>query len=129
MPKLWLGRGSERLSLLTDAPKSEHLKVGIVDMDHSNDEYLMKVSKAFKDLEFITNASNISKATANPEVYWSSTGNFSKQMKKCETHGCQFILIFGPDEAAKETVQIKNLKTGEQQELSLKDLADFEFKY
>lgn len=128
-PSFGWAAGLERLSLLTDAPKSEHLKVGIVDMDHSNDEYLMKVSKAFKDLEFITNASNISKATANPEVYWSSTGNFSKQMKKCETHGCQFILIFGPDEAAKETVQIKNLKTGEQQELSLKDLADFEFKY
>jgi histidyl-tRNA synthetase len=111
-PSMGWAAGVERLSLLVKQPSAERLKIGVVDMNHSNDNYLMSLSQKLRNFS---------------EIYWSSTGNFSKQMKKCETHGCQFVVLFGDTEIEKKSVQIKNLKSGEQSEVLLADLKDFNF--
>jgi histidyl-tRNA synthetase len=116
-PSFGWAAGVERLSLLTETPELSSLKIGVVDMDHSNDAYLMKVTSALR-----------TKTDQKPEIYWSSTGNFSKQMKKCESQNCQYVLIFGPDEVLKGSVQIKNLKTGLQTESKLNDLKTYSFQ-
>ena len=115
-PSFGWAAGVERLSLLTEAPEVTSLKIGVVDMDHSNDAYLMKVTSALRSI-----------SNGQPEIYWSSTGNFSKQMKKCESQNCQYVLIFGPDEVQKESVQIKNLKSGEQLEIKRAELVNYKF--
>lgn len=104
--------GLERLSLLVEHTFHEELKVGIVDIQHANDEYLMKINQILFE---------------KVETYWSPTGNFSKQMKKCENQGCSYVVLFGEDEINTNHVQVKNLRTGEQTSVALADLRDHNF--
>lgn len=111
-PSFGWAAGVERLSLLVNPPVQSPLKIGVVDIDHTHDAFLMKTSQILRH---------------HGEVYWSSTGNFSKQLKKCESQGCQFVVIFGPDEVSAEKVQIKDLSKGTQVEVTLKNLESFNF--
>jgi len=47
-----------------------------------------------------------------------------KQFKYADRIGARFAVVFGPDEAARQQVSLKDLKTGDQQIVDLKDLAD-----
>lgn len=111
-PSFGWASGLERLSLLVDYAAPVNLKIGIVDMDHSQDEYLMIANQILR---------------SKFETYWSATGNFSKQMKKCETQGCKYVVIFGPDEVSKNKAQIKNLSSGEQTEVLLSEIKNYNF--
>ena len=111
-PSIGWASGIERLSLLVDYKPLKKIKIGIVDMDHSNDEYLMKANQIIR---------------SKFETYWSPTGNFSKQMKKCENQGCQYVIIFGENEINKKTVLIKNLSKGEQVEVKFDDVVNYSF--
>lgn len=112
-PSFGWAAGLERLSLLVDFKPEKNLKIGVVDMNHSNDEYLMKINQSLKILG---------------ETFWSATGNFSKQMKKCEAQNCQYVVLFGDTEIQKNSVQIKNLSNGEQTEIGFKALGNYPFK-
>lgn len=111
-PSFGWASGLERLSLLVDYKSSPTTKIGIVDMDHKNDVYLMKTNQILR---------------SKYETYWSGSGNFSKQMKKCENHGCQFVVLFGDSEIQNKSVQIKNLLSGKQVEIQFSDLDDYKF--
>lgn len=100
--------GLERLALVADVSLPQSDLVGVVDMTGTEDKHLLQLSEQIRDLGY--------------EVYYSLTGNFSKQLKKCESKGCKRVVIFGPDEIKNQTVQIKDLTTGEQKTLPLKDL-------
>ncbi len=138
-PSFGWAAGVERLSLLTTTPEQHYPKIGVVDMDHSDDKYLMQVTKALRDLDssFTSHSPTTDLSLKDEalvqnetiEIFWSSTGNFSKQMKKCEAHGCQFVIIYGPNEIQKNAVQIKNMGTGEQVESNLSKLNKFSFKW
>lgn len=111
-PSFGWASGLERLALLTDYQPTQKIKIGVVDINHSDDSYLMKVNSILRNTY---------------PTYWSATGNFSKQMKKCESNQCQFVVLFGDDEIKNKSVQVKNLKTGEQTEVRVQDLEKFNF--
>ncbi len=48
-----------------------------------------------------------------------------KQLKYADKRGIPYVIIVGPDEAKKNLVKLKNMKTGKQKELSKTDLIDF----
>ena len=50
-----------------------------------------------------------------------STG-FGKQFKQADAVGAKFAVIVGEDEVAKAVVKVKNLKTAEEQEVSISDI-------
>lgn len=107
-PSFGWAAGLERLLLVSDINTATKAPIGVIDMTHAYPEYLLSVCEALR--------------TRNQQAYYSLTGNFSKQLKKCEKQGCQKVIIFGPDEVKEQSLQFKDLKTGTQQTLSLKDL-------
>jgi len=45
-----------------------------------------------------------------------------KQLKYADKKGIPYVVIIGPDEAKKNIVKLKNMKTGEQTELNIDEL-------
>ncbi len=120
-PSFGWAAGLERLSLLFgEMPETKNFKIGVIDINHSEDVYLSEVCH-------ILRSQSSSAQQKNAEIYWSETGNFSKQMKKSESYGCDYVIIFGPDEIKSQNLQIKNLQTGHQLSLAKKDLQNFNF--
>ncbi len=50
-------------------------------------------------------------------------GNLKRRMERANKQGADTVVIIGSDEAARGLVQVKNLQTGEQNEVALVDLA------
>lgn len=58
-----------------------------------------------------------------PTELWLEPGSkMDKQLKYADAKGIPYVVIIGPDEAAKDMVTLKNLQTREQQQLPLADL-------
>lgn len=56
------------------------------------------------------------------ELYPDETKDLSKQLKYADKKGIKWLAVIGPDEAKNEKVVLKDLKTGEQQELTEKEI-------
>lgn len=56
-------------------------------------------------------------------VFTHFSGNLSKRMKKANSQGVRFALVLGPDEVKSGTYKVKDLTSGEQFEVTAKDLA------
>ena len=58
----------------------------------------------------------------NTEIYLDDNVKFAKQIKYADNKKIDFVLIMWEDEIEKWLIQIKNLKTGQQQEISKEEL-------
>ena len=71
------------------------------------------------------------KNNINTELYPDSSIKIDKQLKYANKKGIPYVIIIGPEEAEKNTIKIKDMKTGEQKELNqqelLKFISNFEF--
>lgn len=61
-------------------------------------------------------------ANIDVEIYPSTEAKLDKQLKYADKKGVRWFLIIGPDEAQKGTVIVKDLKTGDQEDLQLSSL-------
>jgi histidyl-tRNA synthetase len=46
----------------------------------------------------------------------------SKQFKYADSKGIEWVIVLGPDEIKKNVVQMKNMKTGKQEELKIEEV-------
>jgi histidyl-tRNA synthetase len=67
-------------------------------------------------------SSRLRSNTINTELYLDATTKMDKQLKYANQKNIPYVVVIGPDEAAKDTVQLKNMNTREQKEVSLDDL-------
>jgi len=58
----------------------------------------------------------------NTEIYLNPEKKLDKQLKYADKKGIPYVLIIGPEEAKKNVVKLKDLKTGKQQEVVLEDI-------
>lgn len=58
----------------------------------------------------------------NTELFPDPTAKLDKQLKYADKKGIPYVLIIGPDEAARGTVQLKNLQTKKQKELKIDEI-------
>jgi len=56
------------------------------------------------------------------EIYLDPEKKLDKQLKYANKKGIPYVLIIGPEEAKKNVVKLKDLKTGKQQEVVLEDI-------
>ena len=56
------------------------------------------------------------------EIYLDPEKKLDKQLKYADKKGIPYVLIIGPEEAKKNVVKLKDLKTGKQQEVVLEDI-------
>ena len=58
----------------------------------------------------------------NTELYLDENAKLDKQLKYADQKGIPYVVIIGPDEASKNLVTLRNMKTREQQIISLDEL-------
>jgi len=58
-------------------------------------------------------------------VFTHFSGNLSKRMKKAHSQGVKWVVILGPEELKKQVFQVKDLASGDQFEVSQKELSTF----
>ncbi|MBI5127079.1 histidine--tRNA ligase [Candidatus Roizmanbacteria bacterium] len=61
----------------------------------------------------------------NTDLYSNSSIKLDKQLKYANKKGIPFVIIIGPEEAEKNVVKIKDMKTGDQKELNQEKLLAF----
>ncbi|HEX9974861.1 MAG TPA: His/Gly/Thr/Pro-type tRNA ligase C-terminal domain-containing protein, partial [bacterium] len=66
---------------------------------------------------------NVRAAGINTEIFFDASG-LKKQFKYADKKGIPYVVILGPDEVARKEVSLKNLKTGEQSNMTLEKLID-----
>jgi histidyl-tRNA synthetase len=59
------------------------------------------------------------------ELYPDADARLDKQLKYADRKNIPFVVIIGPDEAAKNTVQLKNLATKEQKEIKEEEISKY----
>src|SRR3989338_9764793 len=67
----------------------------------------------------------LNSANINQELYVDPVARMDKQLKYADQKGIPYVVIVGPKEAESGSATVKNLKTGEQTTLPVKDLPDF----
>ncbi len=58
----------------------------------------------------------------NTELYLDENAKMEKQLKYANQKGIPYVIVIGPEEAARNTVQLKNMETREQKELPLEEV-------
>ena len=58
------------------------------------------------------------------ELYPDATTNLKKQLKFADKKGLKYLVVIGPDEMKNDCVILKDLETGHQEELKLKNLPE-----
>jgi len=66
-------------------------------------------------------AAKLRKQNISTELWLDSSSKMDKQLKYADQKKIPFVIILGPNEAKENVVMLKNLKTREQQKLSLDD--------
>ncbi len=59
-----------------------------------------------------------------PVDMYPTADKLDKQLKYADRNNIPFVVIIGPDEAPKQSVKLKNMKTGEQKEMLLDDVVN-----
>jgi histidyl-tRNA synthetase len=69
-------------------------------------------------------ASNLRENAIATEVFPSNDTDLKKQVKYADKKGVPFIIVIGPDEVKNNTVVLKNMQTGKQEDVKLKNIVN-----
>jgi histidyl-tRNA synthetase len=97
--------GVERLAMLVEAASVNSPKVAILAADDGAHQAAFRLAEQLRDAGF--------------DIDLPTSGAMGKKLKKADKAGIRIVVIVGSDELAKNTVQLRNLSDGRQQELPL----------
>jgi histidyl-tRNA synthetase len=101
--------GVERLAMLVETAMVNNPKVAILTADNGARQAAFRLAEQLRD--------------SGVDIDLPTSGAMGKKLKKADKAGILTAVIMGSDELAKNTVQLRNLRDGSQQELRL-DPAD-----
>jgi len=107
-PGVGWAAGVERLAMLIDAESDSGAVLAIVPMGAAATEEAHKLAEGLRNSGYAV------------DVGYS--GNLSRRMKRADRIGASAALILGDDELARNVVQVRDMKTGEQSEIALDDV-------
>ena len=97
--------GVERLAMLVETAPVNNPKVAILTADDGARQAAFRLAEQLRD--------------AGIDIDLPTSGAMGKKLKKADKAGIWTAVIMGSDELAKNTVQLRNLRDGSQQELPL----------
>jgi histidyl-tRNA synthetase len=97
--------GIERLAMLVETASVNNPKVAILTADDGARQAAFRLAEQLRD--------------AGIDIDLPTSGAMGKKLKKADKAGILTAVIMGSDELAKNTVQLRNLRDGSQQELPL----------
>jgi histidyl-tRNA synthetase len=83
---------------------------------------LVTIFSPEQKLQSIALSSHLRVNNINTEIYLDENVKMEKQLKYADKKGIPYVIIIGPQEAAKNIVQLKNMKTREQKEIPIEQL-------
>lgn len=104
----WAG-GIERLAMLSGATGEAPRPIALIPIGEVAETEALKIGQALRRDGFV--------------VDQAFRGNLGKRMKRADKLNAAAALIFGDDELAKGVVQVRNLTTGDQNEVALDGIA------
>ncbi len=107
-PAVGWAMGIERLVLLSQFPEVNERTVAVIPVHPSMEEIVQELTHTLRREGLCV------------ESFFS--GNMSKRMKKAHTRGVKWVVVVGPDEHSRGHVMLKDLDTGAQSEVALKNL-------
>lgn len=110
-PGVGWAAGIERLSDLIDKATLPAAKpiVALIPADTAGELESLKIAQTLRSQNYLT------------EIIWN--GNVGKKMKKANNMGAAWALIIGESEVKSQSVTCKNMKTGEQKQISFSELS------
>ncbi len=77
-----------------------------------------------KDLlnQSLTLTSFLRRNNINTEIYLDDQAKLEKQLKYADKKGIKYVIILGPEELSKNLIKLKNLKTGQQKDLTKENI-------
>jgi len=97
--------GVERLAMLVETASVNNPKVAILTADDGARQAAFRLAEQLRD--------------AGIDIDLPTSGAMGKKLKKADKAGIWTAVIMGSDELAKNTIQLRNLRDGSQQELPL----------
>ncbi len=104
----WAG-GIERLAMLSGVTGEAPQPIALIPIGETAETEALKIGQSLRRDGFV--------------VDQAFRGNLGKRMKRADKAGAVAALIFGDDELARGLVQIRNLATGEQNEVALENIS------
>lgn len=113
-PGVGFGMGIERLIMTMEAQglsfgEEEPIDIFIVIMGEAARRYAMKTAKKLRDLGLAVDIDHLGRS-------------FKSQFKYADKTNARFTAVIGDNEVADEAVTLRNMRTGDQTEIDLKDL-------
>lgn len=114
VPACGVSLGVERIIglLAADAADSQPLDVAITVIDQESAAEVMTFARRLRSADLRT------------EIYLGTSGKLSKQLKWAADRHARFALIYGERERSERTVTVRNMDTGEQNQVSVDDLTE-----
>ena len=109
-PGVGWAAGIERLSMLLNYKYDFIPMVGLIGYSDSYYHILLDYYKKFLNNKI------------NAQIIYN--GTLSKKFKKADRLKCMFVIFLGESEVKSQLLQLKNLKTGEQQQLNFEDAVE-----
>ncbi len=94
----------------------------IIPEEKSGTQVLVCVFNEETVIESLSIVKKLREENIPTEILPSSSDKLDKQLKYADRKKIPYVVIVGPEEVKKKIVKLKNMKTGEQKELSVKDL-------
>jgi histidyl-tRNA synthetase len=104
-PAVGWAAGIERLAMLIDGPEVEKPQVAIIPLGDAAEQIAIGL------------ISSLRRAGVSSDMAY--RGNMKKRMQRANASGAMFAAILGDEEVAKGVVAVKNLRSGEQQNVPL----------
>jgi len=96
----------------------------MIDLGKTNTKVLMTIFS--KDLlnKSAKSAQNLRNNGVNTDLYAIPEDKLDKQIKYADKKGIKYVIIIGPEEAAKDEVTLKDMVTGEQKRLKITNITN-----
>jgi histidyl-tRNA synthetase len=109
-PAVGWAAGIERLAMLLDAPPPVLRMVAVVPVGDAAEEAALRIMQTLRH--------------AGIRAEMAYRGNLRRRMERANRIGAHAAVIIGEDDIARGVAQVKNLVTGEQEAVPLKDIVD-----
>ncbi|MDB5693908.1 MAG: histidyl-tRNA synthetase, partial [Alphaproteobacteria bacterium] len=106
-PAVGWAAGIERLSMLIDTPKAARIDVALVPLGPAAEEAATGI------------AADLRRARIACEMAF--RGNMKRRMQKADASGARYAIILGDDELARGEAAVKDLESGEQENIPLNE--------
>lgn len=98
--------------------------LGLFKEVQTNSQVLVTVFNPVLCLKSVEIYDQLRAAGINTEIYFNTNDKLAKQFKFADRKGIPFVVVIGPDEAEKGSVQLKDMQSGESFDLNMKNLVE-----